>query len=275
MTGAPHAQPAGVAPLPPEALIRPARWPEACGAAMTTSLGGQGAAPYDTLNMKAREGEADDARAVEAHRAAFVASTGARPVWLEQVHGARVARVSSADLRPGAPVPVADASVTTEPGIACTVLVADCLPVLLADCRGRVVGAAHAGWRGLAGGVVEATLDAMRESVPGLVPADVVAWLGACIGPARFEVGDDVRDAFVLAMGEGAQRRFQPAPARDGVRKWLADLPGLAADRLARAGVTEWSVAGECTVDAASRFFSFRREGRTGRMAAAAWIVGG
>jgi hypothetical protein len=240
---------------------------------MTTRLGGVGAAPYDTLNMKAREGEHADALAVAAHRAGFVASTGARPVWLEQVHGARVVRVSSADLAAGAVAPVADACVTTEPGIACTVLVADCLPVLLADRAGRVVGAAHAGWRGLAGGVVEATVAAMREAVPGLVAGDLVAWLGACIGPGRFEVGEDVLDAFVAATGEGARARFREAPAREGARKWHADLPGLAADRLAALGVGGWSTAGECTVSASSRFFSFRREGRTGRMAAASWIV--
>jgi len=271
MSGAPSPGPA--APLPAASLIGPAHWPAACGAAMTTRLGGQGVAPWDTLNMKARDGEDADAAAVAGHRAAFVASTGARPVWLEQVHGARVARLASADLLPGAPVPVADASITTEPGIACTVLVADCLPVLFADRAGRVVGAAHAGWRGLAGGVVEATVDAMREVVPGLAAPDLVAWLGACIGPERFEVGDDVREAFVASMGAGARARFREAPAREGVRKWWADLPGLAVDRLAALGVAEWSVAGECTVSAASRFFSFRREGRTGRMAAAAWIV--
>jgi hypothetical protein len=273
---APLPSPPQPQPLPRASLIGPAPsdWPAACGAAMTTRLGGVGVAPFDTLNMKAREGEEADALAVSAHRAGFVATTGARPVWLEQVHGARVVRVSSADLAAGAATPVADASVTTEPGIACTVLVADCLPVLLADRAGRVVGAAHAGWRGLAGGVVEATVDAMRGAVPGLVAGDLVAWLGACIGPDRFEVGDDVRDAFVAAMGEGARARFREAPVRDGVRKWHADLPGLAADRLGALGVAGWTSAAECTVNASSRFFSFRREGRTGRMAAASWIVG-
>jgi YfiH family protein len=277
MSGGPASSAATeVARLPPESLLRPApgAWPAGSGAAMTTRRGGEGAAPYDTLNMKARPGEADDAAAVARHVARYAATMGARPVWLHQVHGAHCVRVGVADLAPDAPVHAADASVTTERGIACTVLVADCLPVLFASRDARVVGAAHAGWRGLAAGVLETTLATMHDAA-GVAPGEVVAWLGACIGPERFEVGDDVRDAFTAAMGEGARARFREAPAREGVRKWWADLPGLAEDRLRAAGVTAVSGVGLCTVGDATRFFSYRREGRTGRMAASAWIAGG
>jgi hypothetical protein len=147
------------------------------------------------------------------------------------------------------------------------VLVADCLPVLFATRDGSAVGAAHAGWRGLAGGVLEATVDAIRAAVP-VVAGDIVAWLGASIGPTKFEVGDDVREAF----HDHEARHFTPAPARGGRRKWLADLPALAEGRLRRLGLADVSGCGLCTVSDASRFFSYRRDGLTGRLAAASWI---
>jgi YfiH family protein len=161
----------------------------------------------------------------------------------------------------------ADASISTAPGVACTVLVADCLPVLFATRDGRAVGAAHAGWRGLAGGVLEATVAALRGAIEA-APGDIVAWLGACIGPDRFEVGADVREAF----DPDEARHFHAAPARDGRPKWMADLPALALGRLRRLGLDEVSGCGLCTASDASRFFSFRRDGLTGRLAAAAWI---
>jgi polyphenol oxidase len=154
------------------------------------------------------------------------------------------------------------------------VQVADCLPVLLADRAGRVVGAAHAGWRGLAAGVIEATVQRMQE-VAGVAPGDLEAWLGACIGPRRFEVGADVLAAFGADPAQ-AGPRFRPrGDAAAG--KWLADLPGLARDRLAAIGVAR--VAGNdgttawCTVDNPLRFFSFRRDGVTGRMSACIGLV--
>jgi polyphenol oxidase len=159
----------------------------------------------------------------------------------------------------------ADASLSTEPGIACTVLVADCLPVLLAAPGRRGVAAAHAGWRGLAGGVVEATLAALCDAA-GCAPREVSAWLGACIGPRRFEVGADVLQAF----GPSHASRFNARPGVEG--KWLADLPGLARDHLLAAGVMAISGGAWCSVEDASRFFSFRRDGVTGRMAASIWI---
>jgi len=259
---------AAAADLP---LLRPAAWPAASGSAMSTRRGGISAAPFDDLNLGARRGGGDDPAAVAENRRRFAAALGARPVFLAQVHGTAVVRLGAADAEPGAPVHEADAAVTTVPGLACTVLVADCLPVLLADRHGRVVGAAHAGWRGLAGGVVEATIAALRAAGEGVAPADLVAWLGACIGPQAFEVGAEVPAAF----GAVDAGHFRAAPARDGVPKWFGDLPALAAARLTRAGVHEIYRAGACTVADPSRFFSYRRDGRSGRLAAAVWLRSG
>jgi len=257
-----------VEPLPPDAFFRPRTWPAGTGALMTTRVGGASPPPGDSLNLKAQGDAPSERIAVAANRRRFASTLGATPVFLEQVHGTRVVRLDPRHLAPDAAVERADASVTTLPGIACTVMVADCLPVLFATRDGRAVGAAHAGWRGLAGGVLEATVDAIRAAVP-VAAADIVAWLGASIGPARFEVGADVLEAFHQAES----CHFVPAPARDGVPKWLADLPALAAGRLRRLGLTEVDGCGLCTVEDASRFFSYRRDRVTGRMAAAAWIV--
>jgi hypothetical protein len=256
-----------VDPLPLDAFFRPASWPKGTGALMTTRKGGVSTAPFDSLNLKAQTSDPLDQIAVAENRRRFAATLGASPVFLDQVHGARVVRLAASHLAPDAPIEHADASITTVPGIACTVMVADCLPVLFATRDGRAVGAAHAGWRGLAGGVLEATVDAIRAAVP-VAAGDIVAWLGASIGPTAFEVGADVPAAF----HDGEARHFVPAPARDGVAKWLADLPALAEGRLRRLGLSEVSGCGQCTVGDASRFFSFRRDRVTGRLAAAAWI---
>ncbi len=246
--------------------LQPAGLPPQVGAVMSTRRGGVSARPWDSMNLGA--GVADDVQAVARNRSRLARAIGAVPVFLEQVHGARVVRIDAT--HPGASrVPLrADASLTTEPGVACTVLVADCLPVLLAAPEGRAVAAAHAGWRGLAGGVVEAALAALCEAAC-CDPGEVQAWLGACIGPRAFEVGADV----LLAFG-GDPSAPDPAffVARPDAGKWLADLPGLARERLRRAGVR--SVAGGqwCTVGEPLRFFSYRRDGVTGRMAAAICI---
>jgi len=241
-------------------------WPlPAVGAVMTTRHGGVSAGPFESLNL--RDAIGDDAQAVARNRDLLAQSIGATPVWLNQVHGRRVVRLTTADLRPDAPVHEADASVTSDPGIACAAQVADCLPVLFAAPAGRAVGAAHAGWRGLANGVLEATLRAVCETA-GCEPQEVRAWLGACIGPTAFEVGPDVLAAF--GAGPDAPR-FRPRSSG----KWLADLPGLADDRLRAAGVTELSGGGWCTVGNPSRFFSYRRDRVTGRMAALVWIERG
>lgn len=238
-------------------------------AVMSSREGGCSAVPFNWLNLGAFVGDDDDA--VRRNRETFARALGALPVFLKQVHGTQVVRLSAADARPGAPLHEADASVTVEPGIACTVLVADCLPVLLAAPQGRAVAAAHAGWRGLAGGVVERSLKALCDA-GGCAPQDVHAWLGACIGPRRFEVGADVLQGFGVDPAHADPLRFTPAPSSDGKPKWLANLAQLARDRLAGAGVVRITGGHWCTVEDASRFFSFRRDRITGRMAAAVWI---
>lgn len=240
--------------------------PPAVGAAMSTRRGGVSAAPFDSLNLRPpflRADALDDPRAVAENQRRYAEALGAQPVWLDQVHGSAVVRLHAGLL--GQAPPVADASVCSEPGLACTVLVADCLPVLLAAGNGRAVAAAHAGWRGLAGGVVENALAALCEAAA-CEPAEVQAWLGACIGPRQFEVGADVLEAF------GGGPEFTPRPRTDGSPRWLADLPGLARARLQRAGVRAIAGGNACTVEDTSRFFSFRRDRVTGRLAASVWL---
>jgi polyphenol oxidase len=160
--------------------------------------------------------------------------------------------------------PAADASFTDQPGVGCVVMVADCLPVLFAARNGQAVGAAHAGWRGLAAGVLENTLAAVARAAA-CEAAEVVTWLGPCIGPRQFEVGDEVREAF----GPSGEVHFRASRRLDGSAAWLADLPALARQRLAARGVTSISGGAWCTVEGASRFFSYRRLRVSGRMAAA------
>lgn len=232
------------------------------GALMTTRAGGVSRAPFDSLNLRAAVG--DDPAAVAHNQRVVEQAIGATPVYLNQVHGREVVQLTAADACAGAAVHAADASVTTAPGIACAAQVADCLPVLFAAPGARAVGAAHAGWRGLALGVLEATL-ARVCSAASCEPREVKAWLGACIGPTQFEVGADVLEAFAARPDSV---RFVPR----GQGKWLADLGGLARDRLHAAGVVDVSGEGWCTVSDPSRFFSFRRDRITGRMAAFVWI---
>ena len=235
------------------------------GALMTTRHGGVSEPPFDTMNLRLEVG--DDTRAVARNRALLAQTIGAVPVFLNQVHGATVVRLTRSDTAAEAPLHEADASVTTEPGIACTVQVADCLPVLFAAPEGRGVAAAHAGWRGLALGVLEASVRQLCVAAS-CEPRDLRAWLGACIGPDRFEVGADVLSAFGVAPEASDPLRFRPHAAG----KWLANLPLLARDRLHAVGVQRISGGTWCTVEDRSRFFSFRRDGITGRTAAAVWI---
>lgn len=245
-------------------------WPAPAGvrALCTTRAGGVSAPPFDSLNLG--DHVRDDPAAVAANRARLAALTApARPVFLRQVHGTGVV-VLGADTPDGTE---ADAAVVHTPGVAATIMVADCLPVLFAHASGRAVAAAHAGWRGLHGGVIEATLKALRE-VAG--PGEVIAWLGPAIGPTAFEVGEEVWEAFVTA-DRAAVEHFRPHTTRG---KWWANLPGLARQRLTAAGLR--SVHGNdgsaawCTVSDASRFFSHRRDaarlGSTGRFAACVWL---
>ena len=245
--------------------LRPDWQADGVGALMTTRRGGVSHAPFDSCNLRAAVG--DDPMAVAHNQRLLADAIGATPVYLNQVHGARVIRLDAHDARPGAPIHEADGSVTAEPRIACAVQVADCLPVLFAAPGGRAVGAAHAGWRGLAAGVLEATLAQVCEAA-GCAPAEVQAWLGACIGPTQFEVGPDVLDAFGASPLAADSPRF----AATGSGKWYADLPALARDRLRAAGVRAVGGGRWCTVSEPSRFFSFRRDRVTGRMAAMIWI---
>jgi polyphenol oxidase len=236
-------------------------------AVCTTRTGGHSSAPYDGLNLGDHVG--DDPRAVAQNRAAFVEALGTRPVFLRQVHGWHTERLTAAT--PDATE--ADACITTERSVACTIMVADCLPVLLTTQDGRAVAAAHAGWRGLANGVIESVCERLRHAggdAP--MPAEnIMAWLGPCIGPGAFEVGPEVKAAFE-AQDSAASRLF--IPGAEG--KWLADLPGLARRRLAALGITR--VYGNdgssawCTVSNPSKFFSHRRDRVSGRFAASIWL---
>jgi YfiH family protein len=226
-------------------------------------------APFDSFNLGNHV--LDDPHAVAENRVLLQTQLGgARPVFLTQVHGVDVARLT-ATTPDGI---TADACITQEAEVACTIMVADCLPLLFTDDAGRVVAAAHAGWRGLAGGVVEQTVRAVCE-LADVAPARVRVWLGPCIGPDAFEVGEDVQVAFITAHGGAAEteRYFKPHPTHTG--KWMTDLAGLARMRLHALGVT--SVAGNnstsewCTVAQSSRLFSHRRDGVTGRFAVCIW----
>lgn len=232
-------------------------WPAPPGvrALVTTRAGGASRGPFASFNLGAHVG--DDPAAVARNRAVLRSRLPAEPVWLDQVHGATAVE---ADASPSGAR--ADAVVTRVRGTVCAVLTADCLPVLLADRAGHAVGIAHAGWRGLAAGVIEAAL--ARIGVPACA---LLAWLGPAIGPRVYEVGAEVRSA-LLAADPGAEAAF----AARGNGKYLADLYALARRRLAAAGVTEVRGGGFCTYSDRDRFFSYRRERTTGRFASLIWI---
>lgn len=260
----------GLATDPPAAVgwIRPV-WDAPAGvtAGMSTRQGGASTGAWASLNISGSVG--DEPGAVAENRRRVARALGAPLVWLHLVHGADVVRVGHASL--GQARPVADAAWTDEAGVACCVTAADCLPVLLCTADGRAVAAAHAGWRGLAAGVLERTVAAMTAGV-GCAPGDVQAWLGPCIGPTAFEVGAEVLQAFGGRLhSPHLPQRFVPSAARDGSPRWRADLAALACDRLAAAGVHQVSADGRCTVADRSQFFSYRRDRITGRMVAAIW----
>lgn len=274
-------------PLRAEDGIVP-EWPAPPGvrALFTTRSGGVSAPPFDSFNLGDHVRDAPDH--VAANRARLGERIAARPVFLQQVHGSTVA-VLDADTPDGA---VADACLSTRSGVACTIMVADCLPVLFTNSAGTVVAAAHAGWRGLAGvdaqptgqGVLETTVAAFVRAVQqmdpsadrGRVAADLLVWLGPCIGPEAFEVGPEVRAAFVQS-DPAAQHAFVLHPAGGG--KYLANLSALARLRLQAMGITRIhgndGTPAWCTVTQSLRFFSHRRDavrlGSTGRMAACIW----
>lgn len=245
-------------------------WPAPPGvqALCSTRAGGISQGPYESLNLGNHVG--DEPQAVTANRERFAAALHAHPVFLQQVHGTR-----ALELQAGTPDGAeADACWTTQPGVACTMMVADCLPVLFAATEGRAVAAAHAGWRGLAGGVLEAAWEQFWPAAGvdrAQAASKTIAWLGPCIGPSAFEVGPEVKAAFERVDAQAAAH-FRAHAAG----KWLADLPALARLRLHALGITQ--VYGNdgsdawCTVAQRSRFFSHRRDRVSGRFAASIWL---
>lgn len=241
-----------------ESLIVP-RWPAPAQvrAVSTTRQNGVSLPPYDTLNLAGHVGD-DPVRVAENRRRLVMALDLAHePAWLKQVHGTAVVAAEAVS----APV-IADAAWTREPARPCVVMTADCLPVLLCDRGGTVVAAAHAGWRGLAAGVIGATVARLAKP-----PMELLAWLGPAIGPEVFEVGEEVREAF-MRLDAGNALCFQPSPAG----RWLADLYELARRQLRGLGISAIYGGEFCTFSEPSRFFSYRRESRTGRMASLIWL---
>ncbi len=241
--------------------ITPA-WPAPANvkAFITTRSGGVSAAPRDSLNLGYKAG--DDPASVTQNRAIVEALLPQTPAWLAQVHGARVMNAEQVINAPQ--VPEADASVAHAGGTVCAIMIADCLPVLFANRAGTRVAAAHAGWRGLSGGVLANTVQTLRDA--GDDAADLLAYIGPGIGPTAFEVGNDVYAAFTASDAEAKAAFVAHAPG-----KWLADLFMLARHALVRAGVTQVYGGGLCTYSDPQRFFSYRRDKVTGRMAAFIW----
>lgn len=239
-------------------LLRP-DWPAPARvrAAVTTRAGGISPQPYASLNLGVHVGDELNRVLQNRERLRSALQLASEPVWLKQVHGTVVAQL------PAAPDTLeADASCTATAGAVCAILTADCLPVLFCDDAGTVVGAAHAGWRGLLAGVLENTVQAMHRPA-----SQLMAWLGPAIGPQAFEVGSEVREAFVARDPAAAQAFVAGAPG-----KYWADLYLLARQRLQQRGMTRVYGGDLCTVRDAERFYSFRRDGVTGRMASLIWL---
>jgi YfiH family protein len=241
----------------PDHCITP-EWPAPANvkALQTTRHGGISTAPYDTLNLGLHVG--DSPQAVARNRQLLEPFLPSEPVWLEQVHGTVVADADSASCHVQA-----DASIARHRGTVCVVMTADCLPVLLCDEAGTVVGAVHAGWKGLAAGVIEATVKAM-----GVAPHKLMAWFGPAIGQEAFEVGAEVRAAFIAHQARAAEAFV----AHGGEGKYLADLYLLARQRLEVLGIRKVSGGNYCTYHQKDKFFSYRRDGVTGRMGTFIWL---
>jgi len=221
----------------------------------TTRKGGISSSPYDSLNLGDHVG--DSPLAVERNRMLLNTLLPSEPVWLEQAHGTVVANADMAGC-----LPQADACIARHRAAVCVVMTADCLPVLLCDTEGSVVGAVHTGWKGLAAGVIEAAVQAMD-----VAPQNLMAWLGPAISQDAFEVGDEVRAMFVAAQPQASSAFI---PGQSG--KWFADLYALARLRLNALGVTQIHGGGYCTYRDSKRFFSYRRDGATGRMGTFIWL---
>lgn len=236
--------------------------PDNVRALFTTRNGGVSSGThgmYTSLNLGAHVN--DKPENVTQNRALLRRHLPQEPKWLSQVHGTLPVQIEHA----AAEIPEADAAFSRRQQTVCAVMVADCLPVLLCDQAGTGVGIAHAGWRGLAGGVIENTVEAMQMD-----PCRLMAWLGPAIGPGHFEVGAEVYEAFVQ-HDDRAQQAFQPKHS-NGQAKWLADIFLLARQRLSNCGVTKIYGGGVCTYSDPARFYSYRRDGETGRMAALIWL---
>jgi YfiH family protein len=244
-------------------LINP-EWPVPArvAALTTTRVGGVSNPPWDTFNLGSHVG--DIAESVHENRALLARAAGFQEqnvAWLRQVHGVDVVEVTHQNVND---CPEADASFTREPGLVCAILSADCLPVVMCDQEGSLVGAAHAGWRSLCGGVLENLIAGMN------VPEHkLVAWIGPAIGPDKFEVGPEVRDAFITHHSD-AHEAFTGDGARPG--HYMADIFKLARQRLEASGVEAVFGGGLCTVADERRFYSYRRDGQTGRMATLVWM---
>ncbi len=256
--------------------------PASVRALQTTRSGGLSGAPYHSLNLGTHVGDAP--LLVARNRNSLNTLLPSEPVWLEQVHGTRVANADHANCRE-----IADACIATKHGAVCVVMTADCLPILLCDTQGTVVAAVHAGWKGLAAGVIEATVNKMQTATThgnllGNNPArenaaqslQLMAWLGPAISPIAFEVGAEVRDCFV-AQNPASAAAFTAVPQREAgcgaAPKFHADLYALARLRLHALGITQIYGGNRCTYTESDTFFSYRRDGVTGRMASFIWLA--
>ena len=235
---------------------------------VTTRQGGVSSSPYDSLNLGDHVG--DQPSQVIANRQTLRNQIPTEPIWLKQTHSTIVSTPLSRQSTQGAPVN-ADASVSNIPGEVLVIMTADCLPVLFTNSSGTVIGAAHAGWRGLCAGVLENTITELLRISDDKNPADLMAWLGPAIGPAAFEVGEDVVTAFTNSGFTVPESAFKPITNKAG--KYLADIYLLARARLEASGVSRVSGGQYCTVRDQEQFFSYRRDGETGRFASAIWIT--
>lgn len=237
--------------------------PRAVRALSTWRSGGSSSGVYASLNLGSQVGDDDAAVAENRRLLALAAGLPAEPCWLRQVHGSEVVDLDAPpSAAPLAPQPGQDAAITRKPGRVCAILTADCMPVLFASADGGLIGAAHAGWRGLAAGVLKATVAALKGD-----PGSLMAWIGPCIGPDAYEVGAEVRDAMLAAMPNAA------GAFRDGAgSRFMADLPLIARLQLQALGLERIYGGTECTYRDPGRYFSYRRDGQTGRHATLIWL---
>ncbi len=241
--------------------------PKQVKAFCTTRHGGVSKSPFNTLNLGLNAG--DDSADVLHNRSIVKSHLPTEPLWLKQIHGVTVSTPSTRNASTGNPFE-ADAAITNIPNEVLAILTADCMPVLFASKGGEVIGAAHAGWRGLSGGVLENTLQEMLAISPGLSPKDIVVWMGPAIGSTAFEVGEDVLKAFAPQGQDILSKAFTPIVASPG--KYWANLYLLARERLRSLGIEQIDGGDFCTLNDSEKFFSYRRDKETGRFASLVWI---